>query len=1362
MKNKKIIITVILSFFISTVFAQSNIAKKNTDNNDFLDYKIISSNSSYLEVEFTPQYTDETNFKNANYNTSYYGKPNLGYKTFNLILPTDNNNRVEIIESKFTEKNNIEVKPVPTPKRANNKLEFLYDYKTDNKIYSNNSYFPSNNINFIQNTKIRDKYIGSLYIYPVTYNPVTKNIKKYTYIRLRITYGSGPTVSQRKLSFHEQSFFDGIALNSPIAKNWTTKEFANARINYINSVLANGDFYRIEIKESGIYKIDKSFLTNAGINVSNIDPKTIKIYNNGGKELPYDNSVQTVEDLGEIKIYIEGESDRRFDDGDYILFYGSSPNWWTYTPSTRKYYHNINHYSTTNYYYITYGGSDGRRVSTVPSINNGNLPPVQEFTDRMFDEPEVNNLGSTGMLWLSQRISTGESFIFNKSLPGIIDGSLIKFRLKIGNATGPLQNANIELKDGTAYNKVYCIEPNSGSFEHINFRICGTNDTFIEDSYTLPSGSSAMNLQAILSRQYNSSNIDAYYDYLDVFYQRSLGSAQNNILRFNSPDTTAIVEYQVSTFNTSAVRIIDVTNYNNMKFITPISYNSGVVRFQDDNLLGIIKEYYIIGGDNYKRPVSISSRISNQNIHGIAGLTDGADFIIISPPEFLSAANRLKAYRESPGATHPNYIKTLVFSTNEIFNEFSCGQPDPVAFRNFLKYSFTNWTRKPVYVLFFGDGSYDYKNIYNLAARNFVPPIEKPNERCSELESYPSDDFICAISSYSPSPVPVQPDFFNGRLNINSLSEANQAIDKIIGYESTENFGIWKKKIMYVADDGWTTESNQGQEGNLHTQQCEDVAENYTSRDFEKEKIYIVTYPTVITPSGRRKPGANADIIKGWNEGRLIINYVGHGSTDLWAHEHIFVRDETIPQLHNGSKLPFVSIASCDLLRWDDPFSISAGEQLVTIKDGAIGVIGANRPVYSPNNATFNNYLWSHMIFDKDTLNLPIRLGKALYRCKLNINLSDNDSKYGLEGDPTIRVSIPQYFTSIDSINSTSILDTNKVDTIKALQKVEIKGRILNPDSSFWNTYNGEITIKILDVDKNIIFFDFGYAFYFKLDGGAIFKGKARITNGKWSIKFVVPRDISYTTGNGKLTAYFTDNQTEGTGYTSRFVLNGIDSSAIADTTGPIINVFMDNRNFRSGDIVNQNTKIISDFFDISGINLTGQIGHKIEAIVNDDENSKIDLTPFYNSDTSYQHGSLEYPMQNIPDGKYKLKIRAWDTYNNLSEEIIYYNVKSNTDLFVDKVYNYPNPFKDNTSFTFQHNLDSPISIKIKIYTVSGRLIKEITRTNIADKNVLINWDGRDTDNDAIANGTYIYKITIKSDDGIFNKTTTGILAKLK
>ena len=121
-------------------------------------------------------------------------------------------------------------------------------------------------------------------------------------------------------------------------------------------------------------------------------------------------------------------------------------------------------------------------------------------------------------------------------------------------------------------------------------------------------------------------------------------------------------------------------------------------------------------------------------------------------------------------------------------------------------------------------------------------------------------------------PIPHPHHFSTGRVCVNSENEANDVVDKITGYESHENYGFWKKKIMYVADDGWTTEQNQGQEGSFHTSQSEEIAEQYTPKDYEKKKIYIVTYPTVKTPEGRRKPGANADIVREWNDGKLVVN----------------------------------------------------------------------------------------------------------------------------------------------------------------------------------------------------------------------------------------------------------------------------------------------------------------------------------------------------------------------------------------------------------------------------------------------------------------------------------------------------------
>ncbi|MEO8666107.1 MAG: type IX secretion system sortase PorU, partial [Ignavibacteria bacterium] len=1276
-------------------------------------------------------------------------------RSFSLFFPGSQFNQIEIIDSKFTEVPNVEVAPVPSLKQSKDKDAVVPVFNKDEKVYSENRYFPGNEVELPPIGSLRNKYFGHLNIYPVLYNPVTNSIKKYTYIRVRVKFGNSPIYNNKILSAEEKSFINDVGINSSAAINWCTKEFSEMKdLPVKNSVLASGDFYKIEIKEPGMYKIDKNFLQTAGINTSGIDPRTIKIYGNGGAELPYKNSTIVPNDLVENRIFFSGQDDGQFNDGDFLIFYGRSANEWKYDPDRKVYKHKVNTFSRSNYYWISYGGSNGQRMNVTNSTNLPGIGQLPSFREMFFEEPDVVNLGSTGILWVSQRISVNQNFTFNKDLPGYMDGSAVNFRFRFGNGSFFPEYWRVEDLNSNFLQTKYVTNLVSG-FSHINLIDLGDSPYGL--SYVLTPGKSSINFKASLrSQDGNSPNVAGYYDFYEVLYDRYF-SAENNVLRFNSPDTSATVEYQISNFTSSDISLYEVSQFENVSMINPVSFSGGVLKFQSELASKNPKEFYAIGGNNYKTPSSISAKISNQNLKG--DLAGGASFMIISPKEFLSAANRLKAQREKPGS---NYLKTVVVDPEKIYNEFSGGLQDPVALRNFIKYAYNNWEERPVYILFFGDGSYDYKNIYNLyngSVKNWLPPIEKNSSTSDEIESYCSDDFLVEVTEDYENPIGYAvTDFSSGRLPVNTIEQANIVVDKIISYEDPLNYGKWRNEATYVADDGWTTEATQGEERSVHTDQCEDVAQNHTPNFIRKNKIYIVSYPTEITPQGRRKPGAYADVIRHWNDGRLIINYTGHGSTDLWAHEHVFEKQTSIPQLNNKDKYPFVTIASCDLARWDDPYSVSAAEELVVIKDkGAIAVMAAVRAVYADLNAEFNNELYDNL-FKIDSMNLRLRYGKAMFNVKQH-HTFDNDLKFSLLGDPTLRLGVPQYITRIDSING---VPGTTLFEMKSLQRVKISGSVLRTDSSFWQDYNGVLDLKVLDVDKTINLTDFGFPFNFRLMGGLIFTGTSSINNGTWNMEFIVPRDISFNPGRGKIIAYFKNNQSDGLGFSDSVIMAGTDSTAAADSTGPVVNLFLGSRSFRNGDIVNQNPKLIADFTDENGINLTGTIGHKIEAILNDNENNKIDLTPFYVSNSGYQTGTVEYQMQNLQDGKYKLEVKAWDTYNNYNTSSIEFNVKGNSDLALDNIYNYPNPMQDFTNFVFEHNFDEPLTADIKIYTVSGRLIKELNKTNITDKFVSLQWDGRDNDGDAIANGTYIYKIFIKSEDGVFSKSTTGKLAKLK
>jgi hypothetical protein len=840
-----------------------------------------------------------------------------------------------------------------------------------------------------------------------------------------------------------------------------------------------------------------------------------------------------------------------------------------------------------------------------------------------------------------------------------------------------------------------------------------------------------------------SPDAEGYLDWMEIQYKRRFNSVTGDFMRFDGPDAAGTIEFNVSPFSGNNIKVFDVTFHDDVRIIQPLGAPSNNVRFQKTQ--GPISKFFVIGPNGYRTPNSISQRVPNQNLRG--GYSSGASLVIITHKDFLPAANRLKAKRESPGPGNPNYLKTHVFDVQTIYNEFSGGVLDAVAIRDFLKHCYDTWQQRPVYVCFFGDGSFDYKSLFGQFSC-WVPAFEYSDPNINQVNGYTTDDFFVQLAGND-----ARPDIAHGRITAQSIDEANGYMDKIDCYEDPAQNNYWKNKAVYVADDGKTSYGN---DGSQHTDQCEVLAESFSPKTLDKKKIYLVTYPAVITSQGRRKPDVNKDIIKYWNEGCISLNYTGHGSPEVWAHEYVLEKDVAISQLNNRCKYPFLSVASCDFSKFDNPQNPSGGELFAMSQNrGAIGTIAATRPVYGQLNSIFNNKFWDVLYFNRDTLLLQTRFGKASFQTKQEL-FQANDLKFLLICDPSARIQIPRFRSKIDSISGLSN------DTMRALSRIRIYGSIMNPDSSFWADYNGKIFLKIFDVPRQISMTDEdGFFFGFKLPGGIIFSGTQRVVNGEWVVEFIVPKDISYLNQNGRLINYFYNNMADGSSLYENFFVGGIDPNASVDSIGPDIKLYLNTRNFRSGDVVNENFKLIADLYDESGINTTGTIGHKIEAVLDGSENNKYDLTAFYNSDTSYKSGSLEYDFSQISTGKHKLRLKAWDTYNNSSEAEIDFSVSTTGVLQVTNVFNYPNPFKDNTAFTFQHNYPDPINVKIKIYTVAGRLIKEIQQNNISDKFVMINWSGRDEDNETLGNGIYIYKLTVDAANGN-SITTTGKLAVLK
>lgn len=310
--------------------------------------------------------------------------------------------------------------------------------------------------------------------------------------------------------------------------------------------------------------------------------------------------------------------------------------------------------------------------------------------------------------------------------------------------------------------------------------------------------------------------------------------------------------------------------------------------------------------------------------------------------------------------------------------------------------------------------------------------------------------------------------------------------------------------------------------------------------------------------------------------------------------------------------------------------------------------------------------------------------------------------------------------------------------------------------------FQGEGTLQLFGAQRIMSIVDGIGIFNFKLNGSLLFRGAVSVHNGKFADTVPIPKDVTF--GNSARIAMYTwNNQTDGTGSTEQVMIDGIETNITQDTVGPVIAVYLDTTSFHPGDVVKSNTNIIVELEDESGINTsTVGVGHQLSATINNPVRT-FDLSRYYSSSLdNYKKGEVRYPLYNLSDGKYTVSVKAWDNQNNSSEKETFFEVHSADDFALLNAVNYPNPFSNSTTFTFQRTSSDPIDVEIKIYSIAGRLIKIIDAPNIGESFVRVPWDGKDNDGNTLANGIYFYKLIAHDNNAQRSNETIGKLAVMR
>jgi hypothetical protein len=1120
------------------------------------------------------------------------------------------------------------------------------------------------------------------------------------------------------------------------------------------SILKTGNIYQISISQRGVYQIKTDFLrTQLKIDPAGIDPRTIKLFAGQAGMLPNATNLPFIDDLEEIPLKIFGEEDGKWDPNDFLVFYAEGPNSWVENRESQTFTYKNNFYSNVQYLYFTLSPQNGKRM-----VNQKRAPEPPVFSGEsdqyaVLEEEKVNLLEAwesaegSGNEWYGDLFKNVREYKYTNTFqfPGIVPAFLTKVKGSMVLRSLEASTFSITFNDKTIRsNPAQPVSRLEGEFANIEDYVKSAELT---GSLNLTEEKINVTVSYPFPRSPNDGS-QGWLDYIEI-------NTRCKIKWVNTPiflsDWNSIKE-NISGFsieNASAdLQIWDITQPFDLSTMTGTN-ESNTTRFSYQ-AEGKLKKFIVFKPDNTLPVPTFTGKINNQNIHA----TPSVNMLILCPQAFEKAAKRLAEHR-----VNQNKLKVSVITIESIYHEFSSGKPDPAAIRNFAKMVYQK-DNKLRYLLLFGDGSYDHKNI-NKQGNNFIPTFQR--DSYNPLYAFPSDDFYGILETpENIDPLTGRLLLAIGRLPVKSLQESESIVDKIIRYDKQpEAFDEWRNRMVFVADD---------EDGNLHLADTDAIAEKMQGQQpsLNLEKIYLDAYTQVSTSGGNRFPEVTESINQSIFRGALTVTYLGHGSPKGWAQERVL----TIPDILNWKnrfKMPLLITATCSFTAYDDPGFISGGEEaFLNSNGGAIGLLTTVRAVFANQNAELTEQSL-YALFKRRNGEIS-SIGEALREAKNSLSgsfITINSRKYALIGDPAQKLAIPFRKVVTTQINSKPIDANNPADTLGALSKVQFSGIIVDESNTVLENFNGFVKPAIFDkasINKTLGQDNGSYEVEYITQKNMLFSGNASVKNGRFSFSFVVPKDINYQIGSGKISYYaLSDNKTEdAAGFFNQFLIGGTSANNLIDTKGPEISLYLNNTSFSDGDLTHPNPLLIVNLKDENGINVVGNsIGHDIEAVLNENTKNTFVLNDFYSGvlDKPNQ-GEVRYPFKNLLEGPYKLNVKAWDVANNATEESLNFIVSNDARIALKNVLNYPNPFTDKTCFQFNHNMgNTPLDVRIDIFTVTGQRVKTLEGIwTGGEKPALsdcISWDGRDDFGDPIARGVYLYRVQVSS-SGNSGQTISG------
>ncbi len=1097
--------------------------------------------------------------------------------------------------------------------------------------------------------------------------------------------------------------------------------------NYVkSSILAQGHFVKIRVPYSGVYKLTYDDLRTMGV-----DPQRVRIFGYGGAELSYDITKPKPDDLPELSIW---------DSGSYILFYAQGPTQWSYDPYSKQFTHLTNTYSQYGYYFVSSDAGSGKRIMQAPSVDPGaaNVYDVNEFTDYQLHEKESLSLIASGRDFFGETFDATLAYDFSFSFPNIVQkANSVRLRLVAAASSSASSSFVLKLAGSSQQRDMHISVPSSEDRAVLK-----------DESYFFtPESSESLIFNLAYKRPVLSSR--GYLNFIEVNARRKLIMSGDE-MPFRNVDfwgNSSYSRYHLSGASEN-IRIWDISDQQNISEIQPLR-EGDKLSFLSSNMEQ--KEYVAINPwADFPKPTVVGN-VANQNLHALPQV----DFLIITHPDFLDEAREL-------AAAHRELDKMLVevVTTEQVYNEFSSGTPDASAYRWIMKMFYDRAASLGTYpqnLLLFGKGSYDNRALLPASGRTNLILTVQSYDLTNGINSRVTDDFF-AFMEDKDTGIRLQGKrmaFGVGRFSVITKQQARDVVAKNITYMKNRNKGAWKNQLCFVADDG---------DSYSHMYQSDSIARYLgQSKSFQVAKIYLDAYEQKRTASGERYPIAKDKLQNALRSGMLFLNYTGHASSNGWASEQILNSNDVL-RLSNRN-WPLCFAATCSFILFDDKH-ISTGEQmLLNPVGGAIGVISAARIVYGSDNFYLNDKFVRYLFRKEDGKYLT--MGDMLRRAKNDLLSDNNKLSYVLIGNPALRLSYPtQYRIKTVQINDNTAPGG---DLFSALSVNTIKGVVEDEAGNQVKDFNGKVSMSIFDKEQRVVTRNNDgdrinnnpdSLFVFMDRPNVLFSGHAEVKDGAFEISFMMPKDINYNRGTGRINYYAKDdtNDYEAQGYFEDFVVGGESSVLIEDKEGPVIEeLYLNHPGFMSGDKVNETPYFVARVSDEHGINTVGSgIGHDMLLMINNDSEQAHILNSYYESEEgNYKKGRVAYKMPELPEGRHSLMYRVWDLLNNSSTVKVDFEVVKGLNPQIFSIMNFPNPAKNHTVFKFVHDRpETVLSTLVEVFDLSGRLQWSSAQATTES----ITWNLTTTDGRRLSKGMYLYRISVQTTDGRFTSKANKLI----